>query len=74
MPNATHHPRFSGGSDSEPLPFLKYLHWFPVFVKKVISNFLINLFISLLMETKLKAKFYIKCLDLISAFIKVTKR
>jgi len=26
------------------------------------------------METKLKAKFYIKCLDLISAVIKLTKR
>jgi len=26
------------------------------------------------METKLKAKFYVKYLDLISAFIKVTKR
>jgi hypothetical protein len=33
------------GSDSEPLPFLKYLYWFPVFVKKVISNLLMYLFI-----------------------------
>ena len=53
------------GSDSELLPFLKYQHWFPVFVKKVISNFFMYLFISLFMETKLKAKFYIKYVDLI---------
>ena len=57
------------GSDSELLPFVKYIHCFPVFVEKVISNFLMYLFISLLMETKLKAKFYIKYLDLFSAFI-----
>jgi hypothetical protein len=62
------------GSDSEPLPFLKYVHWFPAFVKKVTSNFLMYLFISLLVETKLKAKFYITYLDLILAFIKLTKK
>jgi hypothetical protein len=69
------------GSDSAPLPFIKYLPWFPVSVKKVISNFFnvfiylfIYLFISLLMENKLKAKFYIKYLNLNSAFIKVAKR
>jgi hypothetical protein len=60
------------GSDSEPLHFLKYQYWFPVFVKEVISNLLMYLFISLLKQTKLKAKFYIKYFYLISPFIKVT--
>lgn len=52
MPNGTQHHAsvcdtkvlLMAGSDSEPLPFLKYLHWFPVFLKNVISNLLMYLF------------------------------
>jgi hypothetical protein len=62
------------GSGSEPLPFLKYLHWFPVFVKKVISNFF-NVFMFLFpygnqAGSKILHHIFISS----SAFIKVTKR